>query len=459
MNNQQQPTVLSTDTAGPETPGFEWLGHGYKGYQCYADLESKTPYPVYDMSNVQALFDDINKGSYETYEATSKSEYYNQRFAKLKATGNYEMYSATVTANFEESTLRSCNVTIGTAVRIQKNYLLTVPDNTPLDKSFVSDLLKLTPEKLFDKYGTHVLKSFIVGARYEASSYLEDDKTENKSKAAASLSGGLKLVFNMDVDGGSENKEAEQTVKGRAVIKSYGGGMEKDYTDWFAHLQARLQDKKYVAIAAFEDDSLMPLYEVLEDNDPRKAVLKSKFNEYMAAHAAPIMLEPDPLKPSSPAATALKYNDQFMLQTEDGNYVVSYAGPGSFGRPVPCYPMLRKAEGVRLYFSGEKTGDVDLGKHVYIRTTEKTLKEDNYLGRFLDSEAYYSFKGRDEEKWVVKKKKAGADSDHLFYGDLVEISMLDWPDYLLCQYGDYLSTTGLTSIGCGTTSWRIVQCS
>jgi hypothetical protein len=455
MNSKKTEGLLGA-TAGKEKRGFDWLGFGYKGYQYYAALESKTPYAVYDMSKLEALFDDVNESTLDVCTDTNKTEYYKKRFADVKATGNYELYSATVTANFDNSTLTNYNATIGTGMRIRKNYRLTIPDGAPLDETFSKEIKEMQPEKFYEKYGTHVLRSFIVGGRYEASSYVDDSREEDKSSVKASLEGGLKMVFNVSAGGGGEDRNIEQSVKDRATIKCYGGGMEKDYETWFKNL-----NEENAAISAFEENSIVPLYELLTDDEIRKQALKKAFDDYMKTHAESIMLQPDPQAPVKPSVgAALKYGDHFNLETEDGVYVVSAFSNTVTDIPLnkEYYPTLAKAEAATLYFAGDGKGEIDTAKSLAIKTTEKGVGEYNTLGRFTDSAAYYYTPGNDEQKWVATKLKPTTDTAKLFDDDVVEISMLKWPTYFLCVYKTYLSTTGGSSAGCGTTKWRIKKC-
>ena len=248
-----------------------------------------------------------------------------------------------------------------------------------------------------------------------------------------------------------------RTASRRLKLWLYGGGMEKEYETWFKNL-----DENNAAISAFEETSLVPLYELLTDNEIRKQALKTAFEHYMQSHAAPVMLQPDPQAPVKPSVgAALKYGHHFNLETGDGAYVVSAFANTFTDVPVNAeyYPTIAKAEAVTLCFVGDGKGEIDTTKFVNIKTTERGVGEYNILGRFTDSAAYYYTPGYDEQKWVLTKIKPTTDKTRLFDGDLVEISMLKWPTYLLCVYKVYLSTTtDATSKGSGNTQWRIRKC-
>jgi hypothetical protein len=190
--------------------------------------------------------------------------------------------------------------------------------------------------------------------------------------------------------------------------------VEGTYQQWFAGIK-----ESNAAIAAFENGSLVPLYELVRDNPERRKLLKTAYGSYMKSHAQPVMLEPDPTAPPGPVKLPpLKYGDQFRLQTEDGTYWVSANSeefsnnaliPGGKG-PQEYFPKLRKANGVQLYFDAGMQGEVNPENFLTIRTTENGVTDYNFLGRFtLDTRAYYYTQGYDEEKWVVTKVSNGTD--------------------------------------------------
>lgn len=159
-------------------------------------------------------------------------------------------------------------------------YRLTVPKNTPLDTAFSIDLESMDPIELFKKYGTHVLNSFIVGARYEVSSYLESNsKNEKKVKIA------LKAVIDKTLGASGQTDgfsiEDEDLLVSRLNVWSYGGEGEKDYNLWLNNL-----NDNNLAIAEFEKKSLIPLYDLIQNNNSRKAELKSSYDQYLKGYGS-----------------------------------------------------------------------------------------------------------------------------------------------------------------------------
>ena len=227
------------------------------------------------------------------------------------------MFTASVTSNFDATLLQNYENEFGTKSRVRQLYRLTVPDDTPLDETFRQDLYSIEPDELFTKYGTHVLKSFVVGGRFEYMSYVEKQTNEEKFNFKASIDAGFENVFTAKGGGGSENTEAEKKVMANAKYNVWGGEtVEGTFQQWFSGI-----NEKNAAIAEFEKESLVPLYALVRDSPTRQALLTTAHGQYMKKYAAPVMLEPDPTAPPAPATlTPLKYGDRFRLKTADDTF-------------------------------------------------------------------------------------------------------------------------------------------
>jgi hypothetical protein len=164
--------IVLNKTESNNTTGFEWLGFGYKGYELYAALESKTDYPIYDMDKVEVevSYKDLIPSEIINYSEKSIVVYNQSRFSKLEKGRNNLLFSATPVINFNGFKKSTNATSLITGIRVIRAYRLTVPKNAPLNTTFRVDLNTMNSFELYEKYGTHVLNSFIVGARYEVSS-------------------------------------------------------------------------------------------------------------------------------------------------------------------------------------------------------------------------------------------------------------------------------------------------
>lgn len=269
--------IVLNETENNNTVGFEWLGYGYKGNELYAALESITDYPIYDMNQVEVeiSYRDLKPSELTSYSEKSIAKYNHSRFSKLEVGRDHSLFSATPVINFN-GFKESTNVnSLITGIRVIRAYRLTVPKNAPLNTTFSNDLESMNPFDLYEKYGTHVLNSFIVGARYEASSYLESSgKNEKNVKIALKAVIDKILGASGQIDGLSI--ENEDLIVERLNIWSYGGEGEEDYNLWLDNI-----NDNNLAIAEFENNSLIPLYELIKNNKSRKAELKRSHDEYL----------------------------------------------------------------------------------------------------------------------------------------------------------------------------------
>lgn len=464
----------SAQADSPEKRGSDWLGKGYRGYENYADLKSLTSYSVFDMRGVNVLVSDVKGKEIQVYTGTTNDEYYTNRFANFNVSPTYNLYTGTLNSNFNHSTLTRQDVTIATGVWSNYNYRLTVPDNTPLTNEFRSDLANMEPNDLFDKYGTHVLMSFIVGARYEISSYLSTQDNKDTATLSSSLSGGLKDVFTASAGGGGTSSSLNKAIVDRKLIQTYGGGVEDDFKSWFNNLV-----DSNSAIADFDKFSLKPIYELVTNNNTRRAQLQDGFTRYMNDNMSDVMRK----KSKGDALTALKYGDKFKLQTiVNGQlYWISVNSeerpPAAYTGGVPMwlltatqyYPQVLKANAVELYFEGGPKGSlVNRQNSVTLSTSESSTTwmgtKYNSLGMWGWVKNGYSYAaiwykaGYDEQKWVVTvKSSAGSDPKNVYYGDQVEISMFMAPDWVLCKSGNYLYPKGTSGRTCESSLWTIAK--
>jgi len=73
-----------------------------------------------------------------------------------------------------------------------------------LTESFKKDVMTMEPVKLFEKYGTHFLRSVELGGRLEINASIEADSTENLTKAVAS--------FKASIDSSTKEKKNPMTT-------------------------------------------------------------------------------------------------------------------------------------------------------------------------------------------------------------------------------------------------------
>ena len=80
-----------------------------------------------------------------------------------------------------------------------------------LTENFKQDVISLEPEELFEKYGTHFLRSVVLGGRLELNASIEADSNEDLNKAVANFKTTLDGTLEQDSKA-KENKDTNTTT-------------------------------------------------------------------------------------------------------------------------------------------------------------------------------------------------------------------------------------------------------
>ncbi len=392
----------------------QFLGKGYKGYQYYANHESCT-LPLFDLSDLEVV--EIQDGTHYQGRFASgndKYEFYDAFSAKVTAAGTYEGFSGEIMAAFDEKTLNSRDNSFATSHASHSYYRLTVSDKAPLLDNVAQDLMTLDPVELFDRYGTHYLRSIYIGGRVTFSSYMNRTQvTKGLQVDAAVKASYLQLVegstsassvADSDIAHIALHKKVDvfggDTALASQIMNGVGEPAES-YAAWAATVP------DYMAIADFADDGLVAIYMLVED-EARRNVLKTAWTAYMADKTSDVLDgEPEPV---------VTRNAKFTLLSEEG----SYFGKAPFKKGyVYYYPKMANA-GQTLLFTGN--GDPLLSGHnVKIKTAE-TFKDTVthkwskrvYLGAFGNKTDLYYWKQtdfyNDNLTWIIEKVDMSIDN-------------------------------------------------
>jgi len=423
----------------------EFLGKGYKGYQYYANPKSCT-LPLFDLSD-QSLVD-IQEGTYYQGRFASgetKYKFYEQFSANVSMSGTYNGFSGEITGAFDESTLNNRHHSFATSHNTHSYYRLTVPEGASLLSSVVTDLAEMEPIALFDKYGTHYLKSIYIGGRVSFSSHMDRTQVKKGLKVEAAMkasyaksvegSASTKGVDESDVQHILLNKKLDVIGGDTALasqVKTGAGEPAESYNAWAASVP------NHMSIADFADGGLVPIYSLVE-GDNRRAELETAWVSYMADKTAGVLDGDEPL--------VVKKNSHFVLHSEEGDYI----GNAPYDRSFEFYYPKMSSTAKKLKFGGN--GDDLLTGHVVkIKTTEKfkdtwlnKWSKRIYLGAFKLKNNLYYWEESDtynaKMNWKIEKLVPSEDKSVRF-GDEVYIKNqhFDKKTYLAPAKNGYLTT-------------------
>lgn len=417
----------------------EYLGKGYKGYQYYASPESCT-FSLFDLTDPAVVdIQDAPKWEGRFASGENKTSFYDEFFVKASVSGVYDGFSGEITSTFNKSTLKNRTHSFATANIAQTYYRLTVLDSAPLKKEVAEDLLQLEPNALFDKYGTHYLKSIYIGGRIGFSSFADRSKVTKTFNLQATVdasyleivkgSASAGTVAKQDIEIVSRNKRI--IVKGgdpakAANVQDGSGEPAESYNAWAASVP------DFMSISDIADNGMVPIYELVADSD-RREVLKTAWKTYMEAHTDDVLKEGEP--------KVITKEGSFQLKGEDGRYfgLAPYVWGESY-----YYPTIASTGQTLQLDSG--TEALETGHNVKIKTLEKfdgSWADYVYLGAFGNKhELYYWITKGYEAKtnWYIERVVPASDP-RIRYGDAVQIRNESYGQYLAPTPKGYLSTT------------------
>lgn len=116
-----------------------------------------------------------------------------------------------------------------------------------LDDDFIDDLLNMEPEKLFNKYGTHFFRSYLLGGRLEINAMITSDTNEQLTTVSYNFKSSIKADGKVDKNELNTNQDisSSATIKDQDTLAAsdiktdaqYYGGKEADF-DAYADLLA-----------------------------------------------------------------------------------------------------------------------------------------------------------------------------------------------------------------------------
>ncbi|PHS25124.1 MAG: hypothetical protein COA83_06520 [Methylophaga sp.] len=419
----------------------EYLGKGYKGYQYYASPESCT-FSLFDLTDPAVVdIQDAPKWEGRFASGENKTEFYDEFFAKASVSGVYDGFSGEITSTFNKSTLKNRTHSFATANIAQTYYRLTVLDTAPLKKEVAEDLMQLEANALFDKYGTHYLKSIYIGGRIGFSSFADRSKVTETFNLQATVDASYLEIVKGSASAGTVNKKDIEIVSRNKRIIVKGGDPAKaanvqdglgepaeSYNAWAASVP------DFMSISDIADNGMVPIYELVNDSD-RREVLKAAWKVYMEAHTDDVLKEGE--------AKVITKSDSFRLKGEDGRYYG--AAPYVRGESY-YYPTIANTGQILQLDSGKEA--LETGHNVKIKTVEKfdgSWADYVYLGAFGNKhELYYWITKGYEAKtnWYIERVVPASDP-RIRYGDTVKIRNQDYEQYLTPTPAGYLTTIGV----------------
>jgi len=297
-------------------PGVAYIGHGYNVFGDYAKAEFvKSPLFEYDdystvtvggksfniPSDIQYTY--VNGAEFKSVSGMDSYQYRESMTINASLSGQYSFFSLSVKNNYNEEHYRSNYRAFCTIQNVIKQWKLTLPytDFTKLKSMLTnqarSDIANLSPETLFNKYGTHFLAEIIIGARADYNTCVTKCTATTTIKnnfqvcAEASFkkksgSGSFSMVTEEQLQCFESN--SFQNLKVSGGRSEYGSYIFQtgNYDKWIESIN-KVED---LTISDFTDNSLIPIWELCAD-DTRKNQLSAAFDLYASQFALPSIVD------------------------------------------------------------------------------------------------------------------------------------------------------------------------
>ena len=417
----------------------EFLGKGYQGWEYYADPRSVLR-PLFDLSDLSVVeVQDAPSFDGTFVYGESRRSYFKQLSASIALAGAYEGFSGEVSGAFSNDVLNSSRNVYATNNAVQAYHRLTLKDTAQLLPEVAQAIATAAPNTLFDTYGTHYLRSVLIGARVSFSSHVNSTRVSSNFQMSTAVKAAYLNLVKGEASGGVVNTNDLAQVAGNRHIRVMGGDPAKansiidaggnvadDYRQWAASVP------NFVSIADFGKGGLVPLYE-LAATPQRRAELETAWGQYMLAKTNPLLLE-DPAQP----AVILK-NARIKLRNADDRYLAE-------AESATRYYYARMGEKPQVMkLDGGKRPLVH-GSSLKIKTTEAwqgKWRARTYLGAFGDArQLYYWDDYGSKSNWIIEKDSGGQAGDPIRYGEPVRIRNEAYAEqFLRTDRDNYLTTS------------------
>jgi len=313
---EDNPTEPESDPTSNLLPGVSYMGHGYNVFGDYAKTEYvKSALFKFDSyqavtvngksynvpSDIEYIY--INAADFKSVSGINSHEYRESMSINASLSGSYSFFSLSVKNNYNEEHYRSNYRAFCTIQNVIKQWKLTLPytDFTKLKSLLTdaarSDIANLSPETLFNKYGTHFIAELIIGARADYNTVVtkctETSAIKNNFQVCAeasfkkaSGSGSFNMVTEEQLQCFESNMTQNLKVSGGR--SEYGSYIFQagNYDKWIE----TINNMENLTISDFTDNSLIPIWELCAD-DTRKNELMSAFDTYAEQFELPALVD------------------------------------------------------------------------------------------------------------------------------------------------------------------------
>lgn len=234
---------------------------------------------------------------YKEDASTSISDYvegnnittYTQKMAqKVGVDGGFAFFKASAEVNFNSSSFSQSNQSYATLLYLAPQYVVLFNDINMkfidyMDASFKAAIIdpNVPPEEIFNLYGTHVLRSLVMGGRLDYNVNISSSYKSQSSSLRTDIEASFDALIasgNASYSGTFEESNTQFASMSRRNMRAYPayGGIDfnpEDFDEWFEGLERK------PGVSNFGDLPLIPVWELVS-NPYRRMQLKTGFDKY-----------------------------------------------------------------------------------------------------------------------------------------------------------------------------------
>ena len=258
------------------------LGSGYDVFDNYADVD-KVKGQILELVELEKdnllQIKVLEKGTFHTIEGRTLEEYLHNFSTKTSISGSYSFFSGSLSVNYESSQYSKFTNSFATVQSLIKKNLLQVKKeiNTIDLKDYLADKFQedlnnptLTSRDIFEAYGTHCLRSIVVGGRLDFNVTANEKYVSSSESIGVHARAAFKSIFtsvNIDNETVNETEQSNFQSHMEKNLEVYGGECEYgqniindgDYREWIGSIS-----ENHV-FCEYGEDPFIPIWELCDD--------------------------------------------------------------------------------------------------------------------------------------------------------------------------------------------------
>ena len=297
--------LISSSVLCQNYPGSDVIGRGYDVFGEYANISSIKRYRVFDFSkcsqksesgyNVpsQVYLEKFSKHSIKDVKGSSLDEYSSHMASHVNLSGNALFFKGSIGSNFSQSTSNVSSRYYHTRMDINLNWKVSLDTRDLsslkpyLDDAFKKDLEQQSPSIIFERYGTHVIVSAMLGGRIDYSMSKKSTEISSSSELENIIKGRYGLVhgeYSSSSANGSVNAETMSEVQ----LTIVGGNSHlintiessAQYNTWANGIN------KSPTLCDFDRESLVPIW-MFASSEKKDAIKAYYFTTWIKKYPIP----------------------------------------------------------------------------------------------------------------------------------------------------------------------------